>query len=396
MKLKKKRTITSQAHLLPTILFILAFRIVNADCSDLSYEECLTWSDFCEWNEETELCQEIGGGGGDNIEYGPYQFTSINESNGLRNGPDYADGVLYYPTDAEPPYKSVVLTPGHGGGSSSMAMWGEFYASHGFISMTIGPNDEIDDTWEQRAYGLLDAITTVKEEHWRTASPVVGLIDTSRFIVSGYSMGGGASQIALTIEDSVISQSIVAGIALNPFISLYDCDNCPPESAEGCWCFLPEHMIHDTPTLIIAGQNEIDEFPVYEGAMGQDIYAYTPESTIKMLYEIESGGHGSAEIPYGDVLEKSLFWAKYHLNEDFSYCDSLMTFPENASQFITTLGCGSLPLYDLNGDGETNQADLTMLVLSILNQIDFEDVIDFNFDQYTDIYDILILSDIIN
>ena len=137
MKLKKKRTITSQAHLLPTILFILAFTIVNADCSDLSYEECLTWSDFCEWNEETELCQEIGGGGGDNIEYGPYQFTSINESNGLRNGPDYADGVLYYPTDAEPPYKSVVLTPGHGGGSSSMAMWGEFYASHGLLVTNV-------------------------------------------------------------------------------------------------------------------------------------------------------------------------------------------------------------------------------------------------------------------
>ena len=396
MKSKNAVAYLTRFRILVAMLFVLSFKTLNADCSDLSYEECLTWSDFCEWNEETELCQEIGGGGGGDIEYGPYQFTSMNESNGLRNGPDYADGILYYPTDAEPPYKSVVLTPGHGGGSSSMAMWGEFYASHGFISMTIGPNDEIDDTWEQRAYGLLDAITTVKEEHWRTASPVVGLIDTSRFIVSGYSMGGGASQIALTIEDSVISQSIVASIALNPFISLYDCDNCPPESAEGCWCFLPEHMIHDTPTLIIAGQNEIDEFPVYEGAMGQDIYAYTPESTIKMLYEIESGGHGSAEIPYGDVSEKSLFWAKYHLNEDFSYCDSLMTFPENASQFITTLECGSLPLYDLNGDGETNQADLTMLVLSILNQIDFEDIIDFNFDQYTDIYDILILSDIIN
>ena len=211
------------------------------------------------------------------------QYSSIDESNGLRNGPDYLDGVLYYPLDAEPPYGTVVLTPGYDGGSSSMADWGQFYASHGFISMTIGPNDEIDDTWEQRAYGLLDAITTVKEEHWRTASPVIGLIDTSRFIVSGYSMGGGASQIALTIEDPVNSQSIVAAIALNPFISLYDCDNCPPESAEGCWCFLPEHMIHNTPTLIIAGQNEIDEFPAYEGAMGQDIYAYTPESTIKTV-----------------------------------------------------------------------------------------------------------------
>ena len=125
---------------------------------------------------------------------------------------------------------------------------------------------------EQRAEGLLDAITTVKEEQWRTGSPLVGLIDTNRFIVSGYSMGGGASQIALTLYDPINSQSIVAAIALNPTIIIYDCDNCPPESAEGCWCFLPQHMIHDIPTLIIPGQNEIDEYPEYDGALGQDIY----------------------------------------------------------------------------------------------------------------------------
>ena len=366
---------------------------VFADCSDLDYSDCLYWSSVCEWNEDTEQCQEIGGGVGGDIEYGPYQFSSIDESNGLRNGSDYADGVLYYPLDAEPPYKSVVLTPGHGGGSSSMAMWGEFYASHGFISMTIGPNNEIDDTWEQRAYGLLDAITTVKEEHWRTTSPVLGLVDTNRFIVSGYSMGGGASQIALTIEDPANSQSIVAAIGLNPFISLYDCDNCPPGSPEGCWCFLPIHMIHDTPTLIIAGEIEIEEYPAYEGSVGQDIYAYTPETTTKMLYEIESGGHGSAAYPYGDVLEKTLFWAKYHLNEDLSYCDSLLLTPSNASQFISTLECGNLPAYDVNGDGEIDQSDLIMLVVSIMNENNITDIGDFNFDQNTDIFDLLILSD---
>ena len=35
---------------------------------------------------------------------------------------------------------------------------------HGFISMIIGPNDEINDSHEQRAFGLLDAIQTIKEE----------------------------------------------------------------------------------------------------------------------------------------------------------------------------------------------------------------------------------------
>ena len=39
-----------------------------------------------------------------------------------------------------PPYKSIVLTPGFGGGSSEMSSWD---ASHGFVAMRIGPNDEM-------------------------------------------------------------------------------------------------------------------------------------------------------------------------------------------------------------------------------------------------------------
>ena len=154
-------------------------------------------------------------------------------------------------------------------------------------------------------------------------------------------------------------------------------------------------MIHDTPTLIIAGQNEIDELPEYDGALGQDMYAYTPETTLKMLYEISEGDHGSASFPYGNVLEKTLFWAKYHLMQDISYCDSLLVSPSNASQFISTLECGSSLAYDINSDGEIDQSDLIMLVVSIVNGNDIEDVGDLNFDQFTDIFDILLLSDFI-
>ena len=366
------------------------FNYLYAECSDLDSTECLQWAEYCEWNEEAGQCQEIGGGGGD-TEYGPYQYSSINENNGLRNGPDYMDGVLYYPIDAEPPLRSVVLTPGWGGGSSTMSDWGEFFASHGFLSMTIGPNDEINDSHQQRAEGLLDAIETIKEEQWRADSPLLGMVDTSRFIVSGYSMGGGASQVALTLEDFTSNHSIVAAIALNPTIIFEDCDICSDN--EYCICLVPEFLDHGIPTLIIAGQNEINELPSYDGLLGQDIYENTPESTIKILYEIESGGHGSAAYPYGDVLEKTLFWARYHLTEELSYCDSLLLTPSNASQFISTLECGNLPAYDVNGDGEIDQSDLIMLVVSIMNENDIEAVGDFNFDQQTDIFDILILSD---
>ena len=337
------------------------------------------------------MCQEIGGGG--ESEYGPYQFSYITESDGLRNGSDYRDGMLYYPIDAELPYGSVVLTPGWGGGSSSMSDWGEFFASHGFIAMTIGPNDEINDSHQQRAEGLLDAITTIKEEELRTGSPLFGMINTDRFIVSGYSMGGGASQVALTLEDLEAHQSIVAAIALNPTIIFEDCDICTDN--EYCICLVPEFLDHGLPTLIIAGQNEIDELPSYDGLLGQDIYENTPNSNLKMLYEIAGGGHSSAAYPTGAVQEKTLHWAKYHLLEELSYCDSLLISPSNASQFMTTLQCENNITYDVNGDGLLNVLDVVTLVNIILNNDDYILAGDMNQDGALDVLDIVTLVNII-
>ena len=181
------------------ILFLLSF--IYAECYELNQSDCLYWSDYCEWNDDTGQCQEIGGGsggggtGGGSAD-GPYEFSTITESQGLRNGPDYRDGVVYYPIDGIFPYKSIVLTPGFGGGSSTMSSWAEFYASHGFIAMIIGPNDEINDSHYQRGQGLIDGIESIRQENSRAGSPLYGLIDMDSFSVSGYSMGGGASHDA--------------------------------------------------------------------------------------------------------------------------------------------------------------------------------------------------------
>ena len=75
--------------------------------------------------------------------------------------------------------------------------WAEFYASHGFIAMTIGNFDrstrDFDSEWDyaDRALGLLDATQTIKEENLRELSPLFGQVDTSSFAVSGYSTSGG-------------------------------------------------------------------------------------------------------------------------------------------------------------------------------------------------------------
>ena len=67
--------------ILITHFFILS--ILYAECSDLTYEECIYWSGYCEWNEESDQCQDAGGGAGDDIEYGPYLFEYLTEADGI-------------------------------------------------------------------------------------------------------------------------------------------------------------------------------------------------------------------------------------------------------------------------------------------------------------------------
>ena len=373
-----------------SILVFILSNFIYAECYELNQADCLYWSYYCEWNEETSQCQEIGGGGGGGEADGPYDYQIITESDGLRNGPDYLDGRLYYPIDAEPPFKSIIFTPGYGGGSTSMADWAEYFASYGFTAMIIGPNDEINEWHIGRAEGLIDAITTIKQENERMASPLYGMIDSDSFIVSGYSMGGGASQIALTLDHPNVS-SIKAGIALNPTIILEDCDLCPIDGGY-CICLVPEMLDHDIPTFIVAGQFELNELPSYDGLLGQDIYDNTPETTVKMLFEVAGGGHGAAYET--EPREKALQWAQYHLMGDVEICEALIEIPDTASDFQTTLNCEQQLPGDINGDTLINVQDVILAVNFVLSN-QYDSNADLNSDGSVNVQDVVLILNLI-
>ena len=82
-----------------------------AECSDLDSLECSQWAEFCVWNQETNQCEEINGGGGD-IDYGSYEYLYISQSDGMRDGPYYDNATLYYPIGAETPISNIILGPG--------------------------------------------------------------------------------------------------------------------------------------------------------------------------------------------------------------------------------------------------------------------------------------------
>ena len=374
------------------VSFLLSF--IYSECYELSQSDCLYWSEFCEWNDETGQCDEIGGGstGGGGTGDGPYDYATINESDGLRNGPDYRDGVVYYPIDAIPPYKSIVLTPGFGSGSSSMSSWAEFYASHGFIAMRIGPNDEIFDSHEQRGEGLLDGIESIRQENSRIGSPLYGLIDGNSFSVSGYSMGGGACQNA-----AMLDSSIKAIVSLNPTVLFDDCDLCPGENFDGityCICLVPELVNHNIPSLIFAGEVEVNELPEYDGMLGQDIYENMPNSTDKIMFEGANEGHGFAAYPYGEVQEYALNWIKYQVLDDIQACNALLETPQLSSQYLYNITCETNLSGDINGDQLVNVQDIIFIVNLILSN-QYDSLADLNIDGYVDVLDIVQIMNII-
>ncbi len=378
--------------------FILLSSFLYSECSDLDYDLCMQYSQFCEWSETAGLCSEIGGGGGGGGSgSGPYEFATITESDGMRNGPDYRDGVLYYPLNGNPPYKNVVLSPGFGGNSSSMSSWGAFYASHGFVAMTVGPNDEINDSHYQRGEGLIDGTQTIIEENSRFGSPVYGLIDVDSFTVSGYSMGGGASHDAALIAQANQLDHVVAVISLNPTVIFEDCNLCPANSYEGevyCICLVPELIAHSLPSLIFAGQFELNELTAYEGLLGQDIYANLPDETDKILFEGANSGHGFAELSNQEVADKILAFMNYFILNDDNYCEELQQTPNSASLYLNNIDCEQTASGDINGDSTVNIQDVILMINLILSG-SFDFYADMNYDSTVDVLDVVQLVNLI-
>ena len=375
------------------IVFIIFFLFISTDlhaeCSDLDSTECLQWEEYCEWNEEQNQCQEIGGGNG-NIEFGPYQYSFLTESDGIRVSTNYNGALLYYPINGITPFASMVIIDAFDD-EYGLQNWAEYYASHGFIAMTIG--NFYNDYWdyEDRGIGLLDAVITIKHENERIDSPLFGMIDTTSFAVSGYSTGGGGAHAAATMDST-----LNAVILHNPAVAFLDSVNC--DSATEYYCLVPEHLNHSVPVLVFAGENELDELITEDDSIYANIWAfpqydYVPETTDKVYFESISEGHGSSVSPVGEVATYAISWLNYYLLNDSTYCDLLIQEPESTSQFLTTIECTTSISYDINDDGFVNAADLVMLVTNVMNGL--LDASDFNYDQNINIYDVLLLSDYI-
>ncbi len=248
---------------------------------------------------------------------GSYNYLTIDQNNGLRDGPDYGDATVYYPTNTTAPFACVAIVPGFISTQSSVAAWGPFLASHGIVSIIFDTNSLFDQP-AARADGLLDALETLRQENTRSASPLFGLIDDSRFGVMGWSMGGGGAQLA-----AVIDPSLKAVIALCPFL------NSPNSNT----------LNHSVPVLILSGELDGTAPPVLHADLH---YNLTPSTTDKLLFEIDNGNHSIANDPVnalGDIGKYGLAWLRNYLLDDPCHCPLVLLPSTETSKTMTNLVC---------------------------------------------------------
>ena len=125
----------------------------------------------------------------------------------LARGNGFGGGTVYSP-NAAGLYGVVAFSPGFTATQSSVAVMGRRLATHGFVVVTINTNSPLDFP-PSRATQLLAALNAVAA---LTAGPVAGKVDTNRRAVTGHSMGGGGTLLALRQNTS-----LRAGIGLAPW-----------------------------------------------------------------------------------------------------------------------------------------------------------------------------------
>lgn len=269
-------------------------------------------------SQSTVIAQNCGNISLNNINNpGPYSYLTMDQNDGLRNGPDYGDATVYYPTSTTRPFACVAIVPGFVSSQSSVAAWGPFLASHGIVTIIIDTNSSFDFP-AARADGLVDALETLRQENTRSASPLFGMIDTNRFAVMGWSMGGGGAQLAASLDPS-----IKAVIALCPWLSI-------PTGSD---------LNHTVPVLIFSGEFD----PTAPPNLHADIhYNLTPNTTDKLLFEVANGNHSIANNPVNasnNIGKYGLAWLRYHLLDDPCHCPLALTLSTVTSSNLTNVMC---------------------------------------------------------
>lgn len=230
---------------------------------------------------------------------GPHQFMKYTD--GLKSSV-YGSAVVYYPTDAEPPFASVVFSPGFTATKEDYENFlGPLMASHGIVIMLTSPTSTSDQP-PARADDLEDALKQIAAENTREGSPLKGKLATDRQAITGQSMGGGGTCIAA----NRLANKIRAAMPFEPW--------------EPGMTF-PKIM---APIMFIAAQSDTIA-GVSQNAL--PFYMSVPESVKKYYAEFAGASHylttGDQGTNYEVQSKYMISFLKVYLEDDMRYLDVL-------------------------------------------------------------------------
>jgi hypothetical protein len=197
-------------------------------------------------------------------------------------------GVVYYPTDAEPPFAGVALCGGFLNTGPEMVGWGSFYASYGIVTIITATGGA--DLPDLRGTKLVAAIGTLKSENTKSGGQLFGKM-SDRYGTSGYSMGGGGTTLA-----SAATATLKTSVGLAPW------------GGNGAGVKVP--------TLLLCGSSDT----VAPCSMSQGVYRAITDPTPKMMVTIAGATHfswfGPADAGRGASGAVALAFQKVYLEGD--------------------------------------------------------------------------------
>jgi dienelactone hydrolase len=232
---------------------------------------------------------------------GPYAVTAQTVT-----GAGFGGGTVYSPNTAGK-YALVAVCPGFVSGQDSMGPLSKRLATHGFVVVTIITNTLLDFP-SSRATQLLAALKTVTAIK---TGAVAGKIDTTRQVVSGWSMGGGG-----TLEAAGVTPGLVAAVAFAP------------------WDTSTTKMTSLTvPVAIIGGSSDVIA-PV--SGHSQKFYDAIPKTTSKILAVINGASHFFPTTAAEPTSYTNISWMKRFADGDTRYSPFLNGQDAAWSSFTTT------------------------------------------------------------
>ncbi|MET0595839.1 MAG: alpha/beta hydrolase, partial [Polyangiaceae bacterium] len=228
---------------------------------------------------------------------------------GLPTSADYKTLTIYYPSNGTGPYVMIAYAMGLTESSNLFGGWAKRMASYGYVVGLVDPNDT-NNAGEDRAKGQWSALQNMKAENTRSGSPLNGKLSDC-FVVSGHSLGGGASVKAANDHPA----DIKGVIGLNPYV-------------QNAFAAIV------APTLLITGQNDTTAAPAQHG---KKAYDGIPASTIKQYVEISGGNHQSALSVNSTTSRYAVAWMKYEVDGDTRYKALLDKLASGLSDFQTTV-----------------------------------------------------------